>query len=92
MDWLRWWLQWHSPPSVQWTVVLRLTVTPVGWHIFGDSNPAFTVAAFAEEGKTPTIPAPLLRVRVRTPIHVVVRNPLDDTLMVHGLSERVPLL
>jgi len=70
------------------TLVLRLTVAPAAWHILGDSNPAFTVAAFAEEGRTPTIPAPLLRVRVGTPIHVVVRNPLDDTLMVHGLSER----
>jgi FtsP/CotA-like multicopper oxidase with cupredoxin domain len=70
------------------TLLLRLTLAPVAWHILGDSNPAFSVTAFAEEGKAPTIPAPLLRVRVGTPIHVVVRNPLDDTLMIHGFSER----
>jgi FtsP/CotA-like multicopper oxidase with cupredoxin domain len=70
------------------SLVLRLTIQRVAWHILGDSNPAFTVAAFAEEGKAPTIPAPLLRVRVGTPIRVIVRNTLDDTLMVHGLSER----
>jgi hypothetical protein len=70
------------------TLYLRLTVTAVDWHILGDSAPAFRVGAFQEEGKAPSIPAPLIRVRVGTPIHVVIRNPLDDTLVVRGLSER----
>jgi len=70
------------------TLVLRLTVGPAAWHILGDSNPSFTVLAFAEQGKAPSIPAPLLRVRVGTPIRVSVRNPLDDTLVVRGLGER----
>lgn len=70
------------------TLVLRLTLATVAWHLLGDTNPALTVAAFAEEGKTPTIPAPLLRVRSGTPIHVVIRNPSDDTLIVRGFSER----
>jgi len=70
------------------TLYLRLTLTAVDWHILGDSAPAFRVGAFQEEGKAPSIPAPLIRVRVGTPIHVVIRNPLDDTLVVRGLSER----
>src|SRR4051812_47564292 len=70
------------------TLYLRLTVTPAAWHILADSSPAFTVAAFQEEGKAPSIPAPLIRVRVGTPIHVVIRDPLDDTLVVRGLTER----
>src|SRR5829696_5546117 len=70
------------------TLALRLTVTPVAWHILGDSAPAFTLLAFAEEGKTPTIPGPLIRVRVGTPVRVTVRNPLDDTLVIRGFSER----
>jgi manganese oxidase len=70
------------------TLVLRLTVSPVEWGILGDSSPGFRVAAFAEEGKRPTIPGPLVRVRVGTPIHVVIHNPLGDTLMFRGLSER----
>ena len=70
------------------TLALRLTVTPVAWHILGDAEPAFTVLAFAEEGKTATIPGPLIRVRVGTPVRVTIRNPLDDTLVVRGLSER----
>ncbi|MFN2601493.1 MAG: multicopper oxidase domain-containing protein [Gemmatimonadaceae bacterium] len=72
------------------TLVVRLTLATVAWHLLGDSDPALTVAAFAEEGKTPTIPAPLLRVRSGTPIHVVIRNSFDDTLIVRGFSERTP--
>jgi len=72
-------------------LALRLTVTPVAWHILGDSEPAFTLLAFAEEGKAPTIPGPLIRVRVGTPVRVTVRNPLDDTLVVRGLSERAAM-
>jgi FtsP/CotA-like multicopper oxidase with cupredoxin domain len=72
------------------TLVLRLTVATVSWYFVGDSNPPLAVAAFAEEGKTPTIPAPLIRVRTGTPIHVVIRNTFDDTLIVRGLSEKTP--
>ena len=72
------------------TLMLRLTLATVAWHFLGENDPALTVAAFAEEGKTPTIPAPLLRVRTGTPIHVMIRNTFDDTLIVRGLSERNP--
>ena len=68
------------------TLVLRLTVAPVTWRIYGDTLPGFRAVAFMEEGKAPTIPGPLVRVRVGTPIHVVVHNPLRDTLMLRGLS------
>jgi manganese oxidase len=73
------------------TLVLRLTVTPASWYILGEHDPAFTVLAFAEEGKPPTIPGPLIRVRVGTPVHVWLRNPLDDTLIVRGLGEGVAI-
>ncbi|HZE07122.1 MAG TPA: multicopper oxidase domain-containing protein [Gemmatimonadaceae bacterium] len=72
------------------TLVLRLTVATVAWHFLGENDPALTVAAFAEEGKTPTIPGPLLRVRTGTPIHVMIRNTVNDTLIVRGFSERNP--
>jgi FtsP/CotA-like multicopper oxidase with cupredoxin domain len=73
------------------TLVLRMTVTLAAWHVLGDSNPAFTVLAFAEEGEQPTIPGPLLRVRVGTAVQVHVRNPMDDTLIVRGLSGRAAM-
>ena len=73
------------------TLALRLTVTPAAWHILGADEPAFTVLAFAEEGKRPTIPGPLIRVRAGTPIHAWLHNPVDDTLIVHGLGAGVAM-
>ena len=70
------------------TLVLRLSVTPAQWHILGESQRAVDVLAFAEEGKPPMIPAPLIRARIGTPIRVELRNPLADTLVVRGLGER----
>ena len=70
------------------TLVLRLSVTPAQWHILGESQRAVDVLAFAEEGKPPMIPAPLIRTRIGVPIRVELRNPLADTLLVRGLGER----
>ena len=70
------------------TLLLRLTIKPADWHILGDSQPAFRVLAFAEEGQPPTVPGPLIRVPVGTPTSIQVHNPLDDTLIVRGLSGR----
>jgi FtsP/CotA-like multicopper oxidase with cupredoxin domain len=70
------------------TLVLRLSVTPARWHILGESQRAVDVLAFAEEGKPPMIPAPLIRARIGRPIRVELRNPLADTLVVRGLGER----
>jgi manganese oxidase len=70
------------------TLVLRLTLRTVDWHLLGDDLPGFTLLAFAEEGKPATIPGPLIRVRVGTPVRVIVHNPLNDTLVIRGFSER----
>ena len=70
------------------TLVLRLVATPVRWYIHTAREPALDVLAFAEDGSAPTIPGPLLRVRAGTPVRVAVRNPLPDTLVVHGLGTR----
>jgi hypothetical protein len=69
------------------TLVLRLSVSPAAWQILGDSAAPLRVLAFAEEGKAPSIPAPLIRVSAGTPVRVVIQNPLQDTLTVHGLGE-----
>src|SRR5215204_6380451 len=69
------------------TLVLRLVAVKARWFILGDSNPAFTVATFAEEGRPPSVPGPLIRVRAGTVIHATVRNSLPDTLIVRGLGE-----
>src|SRR5512138_3820058 len=69
------------------TLALHLVAGPADWHILGDSEPAFSVLAFGEEGKQPMIPGPLIRVKVGTPIHVTVRNAVGDTLIVRGLQD-----
>lgn len=70
------------------TLRLRLTVRLADWHILGDSLPAFRVLAFAEVGKPPSIPGPLIRVPEGTPTAIHLQNPLNDTLIVRGLSGR----
>ncbi|MGH8430617.1 MAG: hypothetical protein ACREUF_09455 [Solimonas sp.] len=56
------------------TLDLRLSVVPSRWFLLGEGNPAFNVVAFAEEGKAPAIPGPLIRVRIGTVVHVTLRN------------------
>lgn len=68
------------------TLELNLYVTEATWRIQGETDPGFTVPVFGEEGKPPSVPGPLLRVRTGTPIVATVRNTLIDTLIVFGLD------
>ena len=67
---------------------VSLEIVPSAWHPAGPDRPAGEVPAFAEVGKAPTVPGPLLRVPAGTPIHATVTNRYDKTLVVHGLSSR----
>jgi FtsP/CotA-like multicopper oxidase with cupredoxin domain len=68
------------------TLELRLEVRMATWRPEADSGPSIEVAAFAEEGRAPEIPAPLIRVPAGTIIAASVRNALaDSTISVHGL-------
>lgn len=68
------------------TLELDLEVRMAVWYPEADSGPGVEVAAFAEAGKPPTIPAPLIRVREGTTIRLRVRNLLGDSVLtVHGL-------
>ncbi|MGI8619902.1 MAG: multicopper oxidase domain-containing protein [Gemmatimonadaceae bacterium] len=68
--------------------VLRLDLDAVwaGWRPDADVDTAVTVQAFAERGRTPTIPGPLLRVAQGTEVRATIRNLIpDSTLTVYGL-------
>ena len=68
------------------TLELRLEVRMATWRPEADNGPAIQVAAFAEEGRAPEIPAPLIRVPAGTIIVASVRNALtDSTIALHGL-------
>jgi len=68
------------------TLELRLEVRMASWRPEGDSGAAIEVAALAESGRAPEIPAPLIRVPVGTIIVASIQNLLaDSTIAVHGL-------
>ena len=71
------------------TLRLHLSLLNATWRPEADSGPGIQVAAFAEDGKAPQIPAPLIRVKTGTVIVATVRNGLaDSTITVHGLVAR----
>src|SRR5687768_2227158 len=67
-------------------LALTLVAQRARWHPEADDGPALDIEALGEEGKPPTIPGPLVRVRAGTRIETTIRNALPDTLLVFGLS------
>jgi FtsP/CotA-like multicopper oxidase with cupredoxin domain len=68
---------------------IRMAVQMARWYPESDSGPAIDVAAFAEEGHAPQIPAPLIRVPAGTTIAATIRNALpDSTIYLHGFGTR----
>ena len=72
-------------------LTLRLAAERVRWRPEGQSetDPTRTIDAFAEEGKAPQIPGPLVRVPEGTEIRMTVRNTLPgDPLRMYGAMTR----
>ena len=67
-------------------LTLRLVARPAAWHPEAPDGPRLAVEAFADEGRAPTIPGPLLRAPIGTRVTASIRNALPDTMMVRGLS------
>lgn len=71
------------------TLTLRLEVVTARWLPEGETGPTRTVQVFAEEGRPPQVPGPLIRVPEGTEIHVAVRNRLADTpVRLHAMVRR----
>ncbi|MDZ4863262.1 MAG: multicopper oxidase domain-containing protein [Gemmatimonadota bacterium] len=71
------------------TLDIHLEVRMAIWRPEADSGPSIEVAAFAEAGKAPEVPGPLIRVPTGTVIVASVQNLLtDSTIAVHGLLTR----
>jgi FtsP/CotA-like multicopper oxidase with cupredoxin domain len=78
-------------------LTISLDATMSAWHPNGDSLPGKNVEAFAETGKRPLVPGPLIRVPAGTEIRATVRNTLiRDTLnfrvpgTIHGAAAEEP--
>lgn len=69
-------------------LTLRLVAQPALWRPEGPDGPDLPIYAFAEEGKRPGVPGPLIRVPVGTEIHISVRNSLPEPLRLYGLQDR----
>jgi manganese oxidase len=70
------------------TLTLDLEIRQGAWHLLGDEQAAGQVLAFAEAGKAPSIPGPLIRVPLGTKIQARITNHSTHTLVVRGLSSR----
>jgi FtsP/CotA-like multicopper oxidase with cupredoxin domain len=57
------------------------------WKAEGESGKGLEAAAFAETGKQPTTPGPLLRVSVGNEVRATIRNTLDKPLFVYGFGK-----
>jgi FtsP/CotA-like multicopper oxidase with cupredoxin domain len=70
-------------------LTLRLEIREGEWHPDADDGPGMPILAFAEEGKSPSIPGPMIRVPQGTRIKVAVRNTLIFfPAFLHGLNQR----
>jgi FtsP/CotA-like multicopper oxidase with cupredoxin domain len=71
------------------TLRIALVVKMARWYPEDPSGAFAEVAAFAEEGKAPQVPGPLIRVPDGTTIVATVRNDLaDSTVWVRSLATR----
>ncbi|MDZ4674897.1 MAG: multicopper oxidase domain-containing protein [Gemmatimonadota bacterium] len=69
-------------------LTLELQIQQAQWFPLGPGKGSGTVFAFAESGKSPSIPGPLLRVSKGTVVRVRVTNTTDTTMVVYGLTGR----
>ena len=72
-------------------LTLDLVVVMARWYPEAADGPFAEVAVFAEEGKPPSVPGPLIRVPVGTRVRLSVRNTLpDSTITMAGLGVTIP--
>ena len=68
---------------------LRLDVVTAEWFPEAENGSSVMMQAFAEEGRAPQIPGPMIRVPEGTEIHITLHNSLPDSeVVVHGLHTR----
>jgi FtsP/CotA-like multicopper oxidase with cupredoxin domain len=68
-------------------LTLRLEVRQGHWSPENADGRSYDVYSFAEEGRTPETPGPMIRVPESTHVHVSVHNTLAVTVFVHGLQQ-----
>jgi FtsP/CotA-like multicopper oxidase with cupredoxin domain len=72
------------------TLTLSLDIVEAGYQPEGVHDPVVRVLAFAESGKAPQVPGPLLRAPVGTTVRLTLRNRSDSAVMLGGLRRSMP--
>lgn len=72
------------------TLTLSLDVVDAAYQPEGEHDPVVRALAFAESGKAPQVPGPLLRAPVGTTVHLTVTNRSDSAVMLGGLRRSMP--
>jgi hypothetical protein len=72
------------------TLTLALDIVEAAWQAEGAHDPVVRVFAFAEPGKAPVVPGPLLRAPVGTTVRLTVRNRTDSAVTLGGLRHSLP--
>ncbi len=67
------------------TLTVALDIVEAGYQPEGEHDPVVRILAFAESGKLPSAPGPLLRAPVGTTVHLTVHNRSDSALTLGGL-------
>ena len=67
------------------TLTLSLDVVDAAYQPEGERDPVVRSLAFAETGKAPEIPGPLLRAPIGTTVHLTIHNRSDSAVMLGGL-------
>ena len=70
-------------------LTVSLEVVTGAWRPEGDTDPEVPILAFAEAGKGPVNPGPLIRVRQGTEIQLTLSNRTDSSLVINGLRPGV---
>jgi FtsP/CotA-like multicopper oxidase with cupredoxin domain len=70
------------------TLEVKLEITSGLWHPEAEDGMPLRMEVFAEEGKAPVNPGPLIRVVAGTDIHVSIHNTLSHAAVIHGLHTR----
>jgi manganese oxidase len=69
-------------------LTVHLEICDGTWHAEAEDGSPLYVQAFAEVGRPPSIPGPLLRMPVGTTVKVTIDNKLKKPAMVFGLNTR----
>jgi len=72
------------------TLTLSLDVVEAAYQPEGEHDPVVRILAFAEPGKAPTVPGPLLRAPIGTTVRLTLHNRSDSALMLSGLRPSMP--